>query len=66
MIDELPDLSPDPARRDRTLARCHQTLRRQARPRDQKRFAGERTAVLAFGATYLLSVAFNVAQVLIR
>jgi hypothetical protein len=67
MIEQLPSLAPDAARHARTLARCHDQLRR--RRADAQAAAGsavERHALLGFGVIYLSSLAVNVLQVLIR
>ena len=66
MIDHLPALTPDPSRADRTRARCHKKLIRQARPKTRKPFALERAIFLGFGAVYLSSIAFDVMRVLVR
>ena len=66
MIEQLPVLIPSASRMDRTRARCHNKMARQARRRTPLRFGVERAAVLGFGAIYLSSLAFDVMRVLFR
>lgn len=67
MIDQLPSLTPDTMRTERTLARCHDAIdRRRAAAQSARRYRVERNALLGFGVIYLCSLAFNVLQVLIR
>jgi hypothetical protein len=66
MIEQLPTLAPDSSRHARTLARCHDRLRRRrADARAATRYAVEQNALLGFGVIYLSSLAFNVIRVFI-
>ncbi|HEX8029499.1 MAG TPA: hypothetical protein VF491_13590 [Vicinamibacterales bacterium] len=66
MIDQLPELTPDPQRANRIRARCHKALVRHARPKTRPFLAVERAICLGFGAAYLSSIVFDVMGVLVR
>ena len=63
MIEELPRLTPNPARRDRTIARCHQRLaRRRMRAEATARLRAtsylvERALVAGVSLVYLIAMA---------
>lgn len=65
MIEQLPLLVPDPARRDRTRARCHKKLVHRGRPHGHRPFVLDRALLIGLGAIYLSSLAFNVMRVVI-
>ena len=61
MNEQLITLTPNPARRERTLARCHARLERlRTQPQTVDKFA------LGFSGAYLLLVMANALSVLIR
>lgn len=65
MIEQLPSLTPDPARRARTLSRCRAQLdSRRAEAAAGARYAVERNVLLGFGVVYLSSLVFDVVRVL--
>ena len=66
MIEQLPQLTPNPLRFERTRARCHKTLARRNRPRPTRRFQIERAVLLALGTVYLSSLTVHLLQVLVR
>ena len=67
MIEQLPSLEPNTQRHARTLARCHDQLRRRrADTHLAARYVVQRNALLGFGVIYLSSLAFDVMRVLIR
>lgn len=59
MIEQLPILSPDASRRDRTLARCHARLER----RRAKSFIIERAVVAGACVMYLVAMAADVLSI---
>ena len=58
MIDQLPMLTPDPARAARVIAQCH----REMTPRPERSIS-EPAVLAGFCALYLLSVALTALEV---